>query len=53
MVEWHKKKVEKKETSVIYLSCPIGDVEGKEANTDNAEQGRLQVDVLLRLLGQC
>ena len=44
---------QKKETSVISLSCPVRDVEGKEANTDNAEQGRLQVDVLLRLLGQC
>ena len=44
---------QKKETSVISLSCPIGDVEGKEADTDNAEQGRLQVDVLLRLLSQC
>ena len=44
---------QKKETSVISLSCPVGDVEGKETNTDDAEQGRLQVDVLLRLLGQC
>ena len=44
---------QKKETSIISLSCPVGDVEGKETNTDDAEQGRLQVDVLLRLLGQC
>ena len=51
--EWLKGTKTKKETSVISLSCPVGDVEGKETNTDNAEQGRLQVDVLLRLLGQC